>query len=599
MSTEITEPDKQVAIWFSKFDSALSGHDIKAATELCMPDSFWRDVVAFTWNIFTAEGQAEIGHMLDACLSGTEPSGWATDGPAREADGLIEAAFRFETSVARGNGIIRLRNGRCWTLLTTLGELKGHEETICSRRPLGAPESYRSGRPTWRMQREQEAAELGQTRQPYCLIVGAGHCGLALGARLKQLNVPTLLVDRLERPSDIWRNRYDTLTMNSPSAADHMPYMPFPQNWPTFPSKDQLTNWLDSYASLMELDSWTGADCRHADFDAVHDEWSVEIVRGGRTTTVRPKHVIFATGLHGSPRIPDFAGAEDFKGEQYHSSRFPSTASFHGRRCVVIGSDVSGHDLCAALWERGAEVTMLQRSPVVVIRRDSLLSTFDQLYSANAVAQGMTPEKADLLFASIPFRVMERQQVTAFTEVRKRDASFYQGLENAGFLISYGKDGAGVLPQIFGPGSGHYVDIGASQLIIDGSIKIRTRVEVERLTEHGVLLNDGSELAADVIVCATGYDQTYSSARQILPTHMSDLVGKIYGYGSGLRGDPGPWEGEIRNLYKPTAQKSLWFHSGGFITSRFYSLELALQIKARQVGITTPVYASGMPQHQY
>ncbi len=76
---------------------------------------------------------------------------------------------------------------------------------------------------------------------------------------------------------------------------------------------------------------------------------------------------------------------------------------------------------------------------------------------------------------------------------------------------------------------------------------------------------------------------------------MGDRVGQIYGYGSGMRDDPGPWEGELRNLWKPTPQKSLWFHAGGFITSRLYSLELALQIKARQAGIPTPVYAPGKP----
>ena len=598
MFTDITEPDEQVASWLSKFDRALSQHDIRGATELFQADCFWRDVVAFTWNIITAEGQDEIRRMLEACLGHTNPGGWTIAGPAREADGIIEAAFSFETAVARGDGVIRLRDGRCWTLLTAAAELKGHEETIGGRRPVGAPERYQRGRQTWRQQREQRVAELGLTRQPYCLIVGAGHCGLAVGARLKQLNVPTLLIDRLERPSDTWRNRYDTLTINSPSATDHMPYMPFPANWPEFPSKDQLANWLDAYAALMELDIWGGVDCRHAEFDQARDEWNVEIVRDGRSMTLRPKQLVFATGLHGAPRMPAFAGATAFKGEQYHSSNYPSEAAFAGRRCVVIGADISGHDICAALWERGAEVTMVQRSPVIVIRREELLGMFAPLYSDAAVAHGMTAEKADLLFASLPLRVIERQQVAAFAEVRQRGEAFYEALANAGLMLSYGKDGSGFLPRLFARGSGYYIDIGASELIIDGSIKVRSRVEVERLTERGVLLSDGSELAADVIIHATGYDQTYSAVRQVLPAPMGDLVGKVYGYGSGIDGDPGPWEAELRNLYKPTAQKSLWFHAGGFITSRFYSLKLALQIKAREVGMPTPVYAPGrrLPQ---
>jgi putative flavoprotein involved in K+ transport len=599
MLTDTSAPHEQAAAWLAKFDRALSRHDTATATELFLPDSFWRDVVAFSWNILTAEGPEEIGRMLDACVPNAKPSAWTLDGPVRAADGIIEAGIAFETQVGRGDGILRLKDGRCWTLLTDLRELKQHEETIRSRRPLGAPESYRPGRQTWRARREQEEAELGITRQPNCLIVGAGHCGLALGARLKQLQVPTLLIDRLDRPSDTWRSRYDTLTLNSPSAADHMPYMPFPETWPAFPSKDQIANWLDAYAALMELTIWGGATCRRAEFDEARDEWTVEIIRHGRAITLRPKHLVFATGVLGEAHIPVLPGAERFKGEQYHSGNFPRDVPCRGRRCVVIGADVSGHDLAAALWERGADVTMVQRSPTIVMRREALLGIFCQLYSDEAVAHGITHEKADLLFASTPLRVLERQQSAAFGEIVRRDAAFYQGLRDAGFLLAYGKDGGGLLPQLNARGSGYYIDVGASGLIIEGQIKVRSGVAVECLTEHGMRLSDGVELAADMIIYATGYDRTASAGRRVLPPEISDRVGGIWGYGSGVEGDPGPWEGELRNLWKPTAQKSLWFHAGGFLHSRFYSLRLALQIKARQAGIPTPVYAPGKPQHQY
>ncbi len=559
--------------------------------ELFLVDSFWRDIVSFTWNIHTAEGRQAIDEMLRACLDMVKPASWRPNGPAREVDDVVEGSFDFETAVGRGSGILRLKDGRCWTILTTLVELKGHEEAIRHRRRIGlAVEEYHHGRETWRQRRERDGSEIGVARQPYCLIVGAGHCGLALGARLKQLDVPTLLIDRLERPSDVWRNRYDTLVTNSPAAADHMPYMPYPENWPAFPSKDQVANWLDAYASIMELDIWCGTDCRRAVFDEALDEWSVEVVRDGRTMTLRPKQLVFATGFSGPANVPEFPGAESFAGEQIHSASFRAGHDYSGRRCVVIGADVSGHDVSAALWEAGADVTMVQRSPVIIIRRDSLMKIFAELYSDGAVDRGMTPEAADLMLASLPFRLMADQHAKIFAEIMRQDSEHYRRLEQAGFLLSDGEDHSGFLPQLYRRGAGYYVDVGASKLIIDGSIKLRSRVGIEAVTERGVLLSDGTELPADVIVYATGFDRAKNAAWEILPDEVRKAVGRTWGYGSGVRGDPGPWDGELRNVWKPTRQPGLWFDVGGFLHSRFYSRALALQIKAREVGIATPVY---------
>jgi putative flavoprotein involved in K+ transport len=560
--THTASANQDIAAWLSQLDRVLSNGDIEAAMELFLPDSYWRDIIAFTWNIHTAEGLDAIREMLQACLHHTKPGGWQADEAARRVDNIIEGAFTFNTVSGRGLGVIRMKDGRCWTMLTTISELKGFEEPTRSRRPVGlAVGEYHPGRSTWHDRRNTETTELGVTEQPYCLVVGAGHCGLALGARLKQLNVPTLLIDRLERPSDVWRNRYDTLVLNSPSGADAMPYLSYPENWPAFPSKDQLANWLDAYASIMELNIWGGAECRRAVFDEARDEWNVDVLRHGRVMTLRPKQLVFATGLMGRPHIPAFPGASSFKGEQLHSSALRTCRAYAGQRCVVVGADVSGHDICAALWEARADVTMVQRSPTIIVQRDSLMAGFQELYSDEALRHGITPEKADLLFASLPFRLMERQQTEVFSEIRRRDADFYQQLEKAGFQLSYGKDDSGLVPQIFRRGAGYYVNVGASELIVRGDIKLRSRVEIEAINERGMQLSDGSELAADVIIYATGYDREKHPAWQILPESLREIVGRIYGYGSGVRGDPGPWDGELRNLWKPTHQRSLWFTS--------------------------------------
>jgi len=584
-------PDHEVAAWLSRFEQLLSTGHIEAAVELFLPDSFWRDILAFTWNLHTAEGLDAIRDMLRTCLGSVNPQAWQANGRSREVEDIIEATFDFETEIGRGIGVLRLKDGRCWTLLTTLVELKGHEEAIRHRRPIGlAADVYRPGRESWGEQRRRHAEEIGVTRQPYCLVVGAGLWGLALGARLKQLNVSTLLVDRLERPSDVWRNRYDTLVTNSPSAADHMPYMSYPDNWPAFPSKDQVANWLDAYASIMELDIWCRTECRRAVFDEARDEWIVDVVRDGRTMTLRPKQLVFAAGFFGPPHVPEFPGAANFAGEQIHSASFRTAHAYRGRRCVVIGADVSGHDIAAALWEAGADVTMVQRSPVIIVPRESLMALFQELFSDTAVDRGMTPEKADLLLASLPFRVLSEQHAKMFAEIKQRDSEFYRKLEEVGFQLTDGDDHAGLLPQLYRRGAGYYVDVGASKLIINGSIKLRSRVGIECITESSVLLSDGTKLPADVIIYATGYDRSKIPAWEILSDEVRHAVGKLWGYGSGFRGDPGPWDGELRNVWKPTQQRGLWFGVGGFLHCRFYSKVLALQIKAREVGIPTQVY---------
>jgi putative flavoprotein involved in K+ transport len=78
---------------------------------------------------------------------------------------------------------------------------------------------------------------------------------------------------------------------------------------------------------------------------------------------------------------------------------------------------------------------------------------------------------------------------------------------------------------------------------------------------------------------------------------VADKVGKCWGYGSDTTKDPGPWEGELRNMWKPTAQDAMWFHGGNLHQSRHYSRYLALQLKARMEGIDTPVYGMGQVHH--
>ncbi|ADT97361.1 NAD(P)-binding domain-containing protein [Mycolicibacterium gilvum] len=596
-TTELT-PQQRVDGWLAAFESALAVRDIERITGMFAVDSFWRDLVSFTWNIKTVEGRDQIADMLEARLAETEPSAFRTREPAvldgTGEDAVVSAFIEFQTAAGRGTGHLRLRaddgTDRAWTLLTALQELKGHEERRGPSRVLGAVHGDDPDPRSWAEKKAAEDAELGRTIQPYVLVIGGGQGGIALGARLRQLGVPAIVVDKHERPGDQWRKRYKSLCLHDPVWYDHLPYLPFPPNWPVFAPKDKIGDWLEFYTRVMEVPYWSKTTCLSATFDEAADQWTVEVDRDGERLTLHPTQLVLATGMSGKPRVPTLPGQDVFRGDQHHSSAHPGPDAYAGKKAVVIGSNNSAHDICKALCENGVDVTMVQRSSTHIVKSDTLMDIgLGDLYSERALASGMTTEKADLTFASLPYRIMHEFQIPLYDQMRERDKEFYDRLEAAGFELDWGADGSGLFMKYLRRGSGYYIDVGACDMVADGRIKL-AHGQVARLTEDSVVLADGTVLPADVVVYATGYGSMNGWAADLIGQDVADKVGKVWGLGSDTPKDPGPWEGEQRNMWKPTQQPNLWFHGGNLHQSRHYSLYLALQLKARHVGMPTPVY---------
>jgi putative flavoprotein involved in K+ transport len=290
--------------------------------------------------------------------------------------------------------------------------------------------------------------------------------------------------------------------------------------------------------------------------------------------------------------MPEIPGAENFGGRIVHSSQFGAGEEWRGKHCVVLGASNSAHDIAADLWEHGAaEVTMVQRSSTVVVTSDALMEhAWGRLYSEEAVESGITTEIADLTVASVPFKLLPSLQKPIYEAIRRRDAALYAGLEKAGFLFDFGEDGSGIHSTYLRRGAGYYIDVGASQLVIDGSIRLKSPAEINRIASNSVLLSDGSVLPADLIVYATGYGSMNQWAAQLISPEVAERVGKCWGLGSNTRYDPGPWVGELRNMWKPTQQPGLWFMGGNLMQARHYSLYLALQLKVRHEAIPATVY---------
>ncbi|MGP9723846.1 FAD-dependent oxidoreductase [Corynebacterium sp. AOP40-9SA-29] len=594
--------DQQVQTWLTTFADALNTTDPDAAADavsaLFEPDGFWRDFVVFTWNLHTAEGADSIADMVRENNDRVGATDLIVEDATDEGDGVTRGTVTFTTPVFKARAIVRLREGKIWTLLTSARELLARPEPKGTNRPKGVEHGPDAHKLNWADKRARRQERLGYEDQPYVLIIGGGQGGIALAARLKHQGVPTLVVEKSERPGDQWRGRYHSLCLHDPVWYDHLPYLPFPSTWPVFTPKDKMGDWLEHYTGIMDLDYWAKTTCERASYDEASGTWEVVVSRDGEQVVLNPTQLVLATGMSGVANKPSFPGEEEFRGEIRHSSEHPGGEADKGRRVVVLGANNSAHDICKDLHDNGAHPVMIQRSSTHIVNSDAFIKhVTSPLFSEEAVDSGIDTDTADMLFASMPYKLLPAGQKQAFDAVREEDAEFYKGLEDAGFMLDFGEDESGLFLKYLRRGSGYYINVGASELVADGSIELHSGVGIERYTADGVVLTDGTELQADVVVLATGYGSMNGWAEMLISPEVADKVGKCWGLGSDTAKDPGPWEGELRNMWKPTQQDNLWFMGGNLHQGRHYSRYLALQLAARHEGLDTPVYKLAPVHH--
>ena len=238
---------------------------------------------------------------------------------------------------------------------------------------------------------------------------------------------------------------------------------------------------------------------------------------------------------------------------------------------------------------------MIQRSSTTVARSSTLLDLQTRgNFSEQAVQSGITVDIADLIVASNPYKTVYKDGQKSVQLLKNIDKEFYQKLSDSGFLFDFGEDESGLSVKYLRRGSGYYIDVGGSELIINGEIKLESPAEIKLFKEKSIILDNGKEIDCDLVVFATGYGSMNQWAAKLISQKVADKVGKCWGLGSGTRKDPGPWEGELRNMWKPTNQNSLWFHGGNLAQARHYSKYLSLQIKARFEKLPLKVY--GIPK---
>lgn len=578
-----TEDHASIAArWLAHFAEALTRQDAASLKALFAPDSHWRDVLAFTWHMTTVSGADAIcdGLLQHAATvapanirlaSGRTPPREVTRAGVR----TIEAIFAFETATGRGSGLLRLiadasGEAKAWTLFTALDELKGFEENIGRRRPHGEAYSRDFRGPNWLDQRRTAAAYADH--DPDVLVVGGGQAGLSIAARLTQLNVDTLIVDREARIGDNWRNRYHALTLHNQVQVNHLPYMPFPPNWPTYIPKDKLANWFESYAESMELNFWTGTEFAGGSYDPARGRWTVTLRHtDGRTRQMHPRHIVMATGVSGIPNRPQIPTLENFRGTVLHSSQYSDGEAWAGKRALVIGTGNSGHDIAQDLHASGATVTLVQRSPTLVTNVEPSAQLAYALYD-----EGPPLEDCDLIAASTPLAVSRRSHQLMTETSRQLDKPLLDGLRRVGFTLDFGEDDTGWQFKYLTRGGGYYFNVGCSDLVADGAIALEQFANLDGFTADGARTRDGNALPADLIVLATGYKGQELLIRRLFGDAIADRVGPIWGFGDAQ---------ELRNMYVRTPQPGLWFIAGSLAQCRINSKYLALQIKACDAGL--------------
>jgi len=309
-------------------------------------------------------------------------------------------------------------------------------------------------------------------------------------------------------------------------------------------------------------------------------KWTITLTRvkdgKAQTRIFHPKHIIQATGHSGEPNFPShIKGISSFKGTRLvHSSQFAGAVPSHGqnKKAIVVGCCNSGHDIAQDFYENGYSVTMVQRSSTFVVTAETNLASLAPLY----VEGGPPTFEADALYHCMSNQVTKRLNIAATRVQNKADEKTLQGLEKAGFKTDKGPDGSGLWIKYLQRGGGYYLDVGCSQLIIDGKVKIKQGQEIEEVLPAGLKFSDGEILEADEIVFATGYLNMRTQCRKIFGDEIADRVKDVWGFDE---------EGELRTMWRKSGHPGFWFMGGNLALCRWYSRLLALQIKGLEEGI--------------
>ncbi|KAJ7288604.1 FAD/NAD-P-binding domain-containing protein [Mycena rebaudengoi] len=575
----IIDPNAVASTWLHQFGRFLSSRNVKGATQLFLPAGYLRDVLVFTWNNRTLAGHSKIAGYLADTLKATAISDVKLDTRAKLVPELgnvtplhsgVSSGFTFNTSVGTGQGyfgLVKDDNGewKALTVLMTLVDIRGHEEA-------GAEKGVYGGHTlAWHDIKGERHRKIEE--DPHVLIIGAGQTGLNVAAKFRQMNIPSIVIEQNKRVGDNWRQRYATLTLHTTKMHHTMLYQSYPDNWPTYTPRDKLADWLEQYALSQDLVIWTESRALPTPtYDAATRRWTITIERAGKPVMLHPAHIVLAAGTFGKPRAPQIADSQLFRGISMHAAAWQGGDTFAGKRILVVGAGNSAADICQDLAFQGAEsVTMLQRSSTCIVAAESVRAVLEAIWP-----EDVKTDVADFKSKLLPFHLMKEIGRRTEAQAWAREEKTHEGLKEAGFKLNMGSDGSGYFPLLYERFGGFWVDVGCAPLIASGKVKIKQDVEIARFTPDSVVFTDGASLQVDAVIYATSYESIRDTLRQLFGDATIDQTGPLWGVDE---------EGELKGCYRPSGHPGLWYAAGDFAVSRFYSKQLALEIKALELGL--------------
>ncbi|KAJ3574925.1 hypothetical protein NP233_g1442 [Leucocoprinus birnbaumii] len=580
------DPAAIATSWLSSFSNALEAGDAQAAANCLITDGWLRESHIFTWDNRTIHGRDKVSQYIAERLPRRTFSNFCIDtrpyltperGQVAPQYEGIKSGFTFETGAQWAQGYVKLiQDGEdSWKALSVYlaaTDIKGHEE---SEREVGIYGGHTTPWPAVLSARRKQIEE-----NPHALIIGAGHVGLMVAARFKQMNIPTLVIDAQPRLGDVWRNRYESLILHTTRMNDHFLYHRFPQYWPLHTPKDKLANWFEHYADALDLTVWTSTktiDGLYPTYDEAAQRWTIVVDRAGQRVTLHPAHLVSCVGVLGPRIMPQIKNSGLFKGSIIHGGDFKTAAQYKDRHIVVVGAGNTGGDICIDVATAGAKsITLVQRSKSTLIPAEMLRNGLNSMWPDDG---SIPSDVADFRAASTPYNLAR-----SFSKINKaggggdsgKFAAMYAGIREKGMVVDDGEGGEGTAFQVLEKYGGFMLDVGCANLIISGRVVVKHGVEIAEAKEESVVFSDGSEIPADDVIFATGYHPPYANLVKIFGEEMAQRGGHYWGLDD---------EGELRGVYRPTGHPALWYGAGGMQVVRYGSKQLAMLVKARDLGL--------------